>query len=165
MVRRHRNKQRLQVLRNVSLLSDCDDKELLRIASLSSEVVVPAGRTIARQGESGSEFVIVVDGKAVASRDGSELAVLRSSSAFVDPALLDGGVRTATVTATTDLRVLVLSRGEFVRLSYSCPMVAYRIMQSFGRQLKWAYERLDSVTEDRLGETELMTALYARAAM
>jgi CRP/FNR family transcriptional regulator, cyclic AMP receptor protein len=139
---RTRKDERIALLKGVDLLSGCSADELRRIASLTTEFDAPAGQVLARQGEMGMEFFIIVSGLARASRNGVELAALEPTSFFGELALLDGGERTATVVAETDLHLLVLSRGEFKELCRSYPSVANKMLVELGARLRKADEIL-----------------------
>jgi len=140
---RHRTDRRIALLKDVELLTGCTTSELRRIASLTTESTRPAGETLARQDEPGSEMLIFVEGTALASRRGCCSVVLESPQCFVELALLDGGRRTATITAETDLHLLVLSRREFKSLYSSFPSVAHRILLEFADRLRRADELRD----------------------
>jgi len=137
---RRRTDRRISVLRGVDLLSDCTTSELQRIASSSTEATATAGQVLAREGEPGSEFFIIVEGTACASRNGAEIATLSPPSFFGELALLDGGDRTATVAATTDLHLLVLSRQEFNGLCAAYPSVTRKLLKELACRLRRADE-------------------------
>ncbi len=139
---RVRRDERVALLKGVSLLSGCSSDELRRIASLTTEWDVAAGQVLAQQGEVGMEFFIIVSGKAKASRNGVKLATLAATDFFGELALLDGGERTATVVAETELRLLVLSRGEFKELCRSYPSVMNKMLVELGSRLRRADEML-----------------------
>lgn len=145
-IRVHKD-QRIALLKGVDLLSGCSINELRQIASLVTELDVPGGETLARQGEIGKEFFIIVSGKARASRNGVSLATLSPTAFFGELALLDGGKRTATVVAETDLRLLVLTRSEFKELCRSHPSVANKMLVELGARLRTADEMLAGVSE------------------
>ena len=151
--RTHRDK-RIALLGGVHLLSGFSKDELRRVASLTTELEAPAGQILAQQGESGQEFFIIVEGKAKASRNGVALATLRPTDFFGELALLDGGNRTATVVADTDLRLLVLSRGEFKELCRSYPSVAQKMLAEVGARLRRADEMLDT---KQASDSQLLT--------
>ena len=139
---RIRRDERVALLKGVDLLSGCSSAELSRIASLTTEWDAVAGQVLAQQGDVGKEFFIIVSGKAEASRNGVSLATLSPTSFFGELALLDGGERTATVVAQTDLRLLVLSRGEFKELCRSYPAVMNKMLVELGARLRKADEML-----------------------
>lgn len=113
MIRRKTEDPKVAVLRGVSLFSACSDKELAEIASLADEVELPEGRVLCREGRPGAECFVVVSGEARATLRGEELGVLGPGAIIGEMALLDGGPRSATVTAITPMEVLVLEPRSF----------------------------------------------------
>jgi CRP-like cAMP-binding protein len=73
---RLRRSQKMDLLRNTALFSTCNNVELGRIASLTTEHSVVAGQVLVKRGTPGLEFFVIVEGKARASRKGVELAKL-----------------------------------------------------------------------------------------
>jgi CRP-like cAMP-binding protein len=140
MTRRTTNTAKVALLGHVDLLADCTKKELAQIASMSTEYDATAGQVLAEEGQLGAEFFIIVEGRATASRNGVVLATLAPTNFFGELALLDGGPRTATVVADTDLHLLVLSRGEFKQLCRTYPSVSYRMLEGLGERLRKADE-------------------------
>jgi len=140
---RLRKNQRIDLLRGVALFAGCSAAELGRIATLTTEHDVEAGQVLTKRGEPGLEFFVIVDGKATATRKGVELAVLGPGSFFGELALLDGGKRTATVVADTDMRLLVLSRQEFSSVFFLVPSVARKVIAELGQRLRQTDEMLD----------------------
>jgi CRP-like cAMP-binding protein len=141
---RMRRDERAALLKGVDLFSGCSSQELRRLASLSTEVDAPSGTVLAQEGEPGNEFFIIVSGQAKASRNGVTLAALSPTAFFGELALLDGGERTATVVAETDLRLLVLSRAEFRELCRSYPSVMNKMLVELGARLRKADEMLSA---------------------
>ena len=139
---RMRRDERVELLQCVDLFSGCSGQELRRLASLSTEFDAPSGTVLAQEGQPGNEFFIIVSGLAKASRNGVTLATLSPTAFFGELALLDGGERTATVVAETDLRLLVLSRAEFKELCRSFPSVMNKMLVELGARLRRADEML-----------------------
>ena len=100
---------RTAALRAIPLFSACDDQELARIDGLVDEIEVSAGEVLTREGKPGGEsFIIVVGEASVLLRDRS-LARLTAGEFFGEMAVLTPGrPRSATVTAITPMRLLVL---------------------------------------------------------
>ena len=140
--RKTANATKMALLEHVDLLADCTKKELAEIASISTECDASAGQVLAQEGQLGAEFFIIVNGEATASRNGVVLAKLASTNFFGELALLDGGPRTATVVADTDLQLLVLSRREFNQLCRTYPSVSYRMLKGLGARLRTADEMI-----------------------
>jgi len=142
-----RKDKRLDLLRGVPLFSGCTKRELTEIEGLTSMIDVAEGTEVATFGTPGLEFFIIVDGWATATRNGLTLAVLGPGSFFGELALLDGGDRTATVVADTDLTLLVLSRREFRSLQSTAPSVAYKLLVELGTRLRRADAMLSDLAE------------------
>jgi CRP-like cAMP-binding protein len=134
-LRKGRN-AKLELLGNVRLFSTCNKRELARIASLVDEVEAPKGKVLVRQGDTGQECFVISEGKAKATIRGRGSAVLGPGSFFGEMSLLDRGPRSATVTAETDMRLLVLGSREFSSLINEVPVVAVRIMRGLAERLR-----------------------------
>jgi CRP/FNR family cyclic AMP-dependent transcriptional regulator len=135
---RRGKKSKVELLGNVRLFSTCNKRELARIASLVDEVDAPKGKVIVRQGDPGRECFVIADGKAKATIRGKSSALLGPGSFFGEMSLLDQGPRSATVTAETDLHLLVLGSREFSSLVHEVPTVAVRMMQGLAERLRSA---------------------------
>jgi CRP-like cAMP-binding protein len=86
-----------------------DARDLLPIAPHVDHLGVGEGTVVAREGEHARQFVVVLSGEVVASRDGAELTRLGPGTQIGAPGVLDGEPHGSTLTATTDLDVLVVS--------------------------------------------------------
>jgi CRP/FNR family transcriptional regulator, cyclic AMP receptor protein len=137
-LRRRSRNDKVELLRGVSLFSACSGRELNRIASLADEIDVPPGRTLVRQGEPGREFFVIVEGKAKVSPRGKRALSLGPGSGFGELALLDQGPRSATVTAETDMHLLVLDSRSFFSLIEEVPSVAGKVFRAMAQRLRAA---------------------------
>ena len=89
---------------------------------------MPAGTELTKQGGRAQEFFVVVSGTADVTRDGAHVAALEAGDFFGEVGLLGAGrERTATVVATSPMRLLVLARRQFRELLFAAPSVAARI--------------------------------------
>ena len=131
-----RKNERRELLRGVWLLSGCSNRELDRIATLTSLMEVRNGQVLAREGEPGMEFFIIVSGRAAASIGDRTVGEIGPGSFFGEMALLDGGTRTATVTAVEPMVVLVLNRREFSSFIGVLPSVAIKMLTAVGGRLR-----------------------------
>ena len=125
-------------LANVSLFRACSRAELDAIVSVTTLIDVPAGRVLCTEGVGGDEFFVIVEGEAAVSVNHVQVATLGPGDFFGEMALLDGGPRVATVTATSDSRMLVLTRPEFNGLLERAPTVCHRILVGLGHRLRAA---------------------------
>ena len=123
-------------LQRVPLFSGFNEAELHRVVELSRIVEAPAGTVVTQIGESGDSFCIIIDG-AVAVRTpvgtGSEL---HPGDFFGEMSLLDGEPRSATILATTDLRLLSVDRAHFWRLLDETPELVRRILTILSRRVR-----------------------------
>ncbi len=115
-------------LRTVPLFSTCSPRELDRITRLGTSVTVGAGTEITTQGRPGSEFLLVIQGYARCSVDGREVSTLGPGDFFGEVSLLNGGPRSATVTAKTEMQLLDLDRREFYGMLDSVPTVTRKLL-------------------------------------
>lgn len=106
------------------------------MARASDEVDLPAGRHLCEQGSIGREAFVIVDGTAEVRRNGRKVAELKPGDCFGELALLDHGPRTATVTATTDLKVLVLGAREFAAVVDEVPPIAHKLLRSLAGRIR-----------------------------
>ena len=129
---------RVDRLRAVPLFTGCNDKHLEFIATRVDEVDVPAGKVLTEQGKSGGEFFIVVSGEAEVKRDGAVVDTIKPGEFFGEIALLDNGPRTATVTSTTPMRLMVLSPRQFQDVLHHESEIAITILHAVTRRLRAA---------------------------
>ncbi len=123
-------------IRSVPLFSEFGDKELQRVAAIVKEVEFPAGKEIAKQGESGIGFHMIVEGEASVSVDGATHASLGPGSYFGEMSLLDGGPRSATVAATSDLKTISVTSWDFNALLDQYPELARKLLVELCRRLR-----------------------------
>jgi CRP/FNR family cyclic AMP-dependent transcriptional regulator len=96
----------------VPLFQSISQKSLRAIVSAAVEVDVPAGKVLVREGEHGRELYVILRGTAEVERGGRKLRELTPGEFFGEMALLHPSPRSATVTARTDMRVMVLGARE-----------------------------------------------------
>jgi CRP/FNR family cyclic AMP-dependent transcriptional regulator len=124
------------LLSGVPLFSGFDKKHLERLARDFSERTFPAGATVVREGdEHGMGFFVVADGEAVVSVGGAEVARLHRGQSFGEIALLSDRIRTATVTAETELRTMVMTLWDFRAFVQSDAEVAWKIIEQLAGML------------------------------
>jgi CRP/FNR family cyclic AMP-dependent transcriptional regulator len=125
-------------VRQVPQFSACSSRELRAIAGVVKEVSHPEGTVIAKEGDPGVGLFVIVDGEAEVTIGGKRMAILRRGDFFGEIALLDGGPRSATVTARTDMRLLGLTEWVFRGLIQEHPSIAVRTLESMAGRLRAA---------------------------
>jgi len=127
---------RIRHLQRVPLFSGFNEDELRRVVELARIVEVPAGTVVTQIGEPGDSFCIIIDG-AVAVRTpvgpGSEL---HPGDFFGEMSLLDGERRSATIVATTDLRLLSVDRAHFWRVLDETPDLVRGMFTILSRRVR-----------------------------
>ena len=146
--------ERVTLLRGISLFAGCKNKELRSIATLQSQCHAQKDDVLMEQGMPGGECFVIVEGTATVSRNGIQLAHLGPGDFFGELAPLDGGPRTATVVADTDLQLLVISRQEFFQLRTSFPAVSANMMAELGTRLRRADEAIDGARSTDLAAVQ-----------
>ncbi len=122
------------LLKQVPLFSDLDDRERQQIASSMKPRTFSAGQEIAVEGESGVGFFVIEDGQAKVTVHGDEVRMLGAGDYFGEVALITQGARTATVTAETDLKTYGMTSWEFRPLVEDTPSLAWKLLQSAVKQ-------------------------------
>lgn len=125
-------------LSRIGMLSGCSERDLDRLARAADEVRLPAGTVLTRQGDVGREAFVIIGGSAEVERDGAIVARLGQGDVVGELALLDGGLRSATVTARSDLDALVLTRPAFHAVLDEIPTLAHRLLVTVARRLRAA---------------------------
>ncbi len=130
-------------LRDVWLFEGCTDRELDVVGRLTTEVWRPDNWVLTIQDAPGDECFVVLDGEAVAVRDGVALGTLQPGTIFGEMALLDGRPRVATVWSLTTMKLLAMSRREFDALLHAgIPAVNRRIAEAVATRLREVDERV-----------------------
>jgi CRP/FNR family transcriptional regulator, cyclic AMP receptor protein len=124
--------------RDLSLFAGCGTKELKKVGQIGTRLRVSAGRHLTNAGDRGAEVVVVLSGVASCEIDSKVVASFADGDFFGEVATLDGGPRTATVVARTDMDLLILDRSELETLIKASPEVAHRMLQAMARRLRSA---------------------------
>lgn len=111
-----RRNEKVDLIKRAPLFADCSRSELEQIAQLADEIDLAEGKELTRVGEPGHEFFVLLEGEADVTKDGQSINTLRAGDFFGEIALVEDTPRTATVTATTPVRMLVITDRAFKRL-------------------------------------------------
>lgn len=127
---------KIELLSRIPLFMRCSRAELREVALSADEIDLPEGHVLTREGERGREFFVLVDGTARVTRNGMKLADLRTGDWLGEIAILTHSARTATVTATSPVRALVISDGVFRNIVETMPRIALKVLASVGQRLE-----------------------------
>jgi CRP/FNR family cyclic AMP-dependent transcriptional regulator len=128
--------EKLDLLRSIPLFARLDRKHLERLGMLTEEVDVAAGKVLIRQGALGDDLMIIVSGKVAVERDGARVNELGPGDFFGEISLIDHGPRTATVTAESPSRLLVVNHRDFHALMEEFPTVATTVLLCLADRLR-----------------------------
>jgi CRP-like cAMP-binding protein len=131
-----RKNAKIELIKRVPLFSRCTKKELAALAADADELTLPAGRTLTKQGATGREFIVIVEGSAEVEKNGRTVASLGSGDFLGEIALISGAARTATVTTTTQTRLLVLTDRAFKRVVKEIPSVQGSVLKALSERLQ-----------------------------
>lgn len=134
--------ERVERLRAIPLFMACSEKQLQFIATRVEDLEFKAGKVLCEQGRSGGEFFIVLSGEAEVERDGKIVDTIKAGDHFGEIALIDDGPRTATVTAKTPLRCLVLAPRQFQDVLHQDAEIAVHILRDVTKRLRAASRTL-----------------------
>ena len=125
-----------ELLQRVPLFSGLDPRELETIARTVHERTFQPGETVAEENQGGVGFFIIRDGEAIVTVGGNEVRRLGSGDHFGEIALITEGPRTATVTASSELKCYGLTPWEFRPLVQTNANIAWKILQALARQVE-----------------------------
>ena len=133
---------KVEQLRKIPLFDHCSKRELAGLAALVDELELPEGQTLAREGERGKEFLVLADGIADVASDGEVVNRLGPGDFFGEISLLEGGPRTATVSAATEIRLLALTAWVFQRIVAQNPKIASKMLKVMAQRLRTSARNL-----------------------
>ena len=123
-------------LAQVPIFSECTKRELTIIGRAAKEVSHREGTVIAREGERGVGLFLILEGQCRVSIGGKTKAKLGPGDFFGEVALLDGGPRTATVTALTPVRLVGITGWVFRGLLMEHPSIALKTLEAVAGRLR-----------------------------
>lgn len=126
----------LDRLAQVSLFAACSQKDLRKVADGTDEVSVEAGRVLMEQGRSGREAFIILEGTATVTHGDRTVATLGPGDYMGELSLLDQGPRTATVTAETPMRLLVLTWATLTKVIDDVPALGQKLLAVLASRMR-----------------------------
>jgi CRP-like cAMP-binding protein len=133
-----------EALRTIPLFSGMSDRSIEIIAEIVRDTSFPAGASLVKEGEPGESFMIIREGTATVDQGGRRLRELGAGDFLGEISLIDGGTRTASVTATDPVAVMVIDRPGFQRLMSEFPVIRFDLVSALTQRLRQrAEEPLD----------------------
>jgi CRP/FNR family cyclic AMP-dependent transcriptional regulator len=126
------------LLRKIDLFEDLNDKDLDALARSFKESSFSSGDDIATEGQRGVGFFVIAEGTVAYSVHGEEKGTGGPGDYFGEVALIDDGPRTATVTATSDVKAYGLTSWEFRPIVEENASIAWELLKGMAKRLRAA---------------------------
>ena len=131
----------------VDAFKGCTRSQLKQVARLAERVQVGEGEVLAREGRIGREFFLVLSGTVRVTQAGREVNELGPGSFFGELAAINPGIRNATVTAVSEVEVLIIGPREFATMA-AIPGFRDALFKSMADRLRTADARLAAVYQE-----------------
>jgi CRP-like cAMP-binding protein len=128
--------EKVALLKRIPLFAECSKAELVEVAISADEREAPRGDRLTEEGRRGREFFVLVEGTVAVRRGGRKLADFGPGDWFGEMAILRYKPRSATVTATSPVRVLVINDRDFRRVVETTPRIALKVLRSVAQRLE-----------------------------
>jgi CRP-like cAMP-binding protein len=123
-------------LAGVPLFMDLSKRHLNRLAGQSDVLTFGPGETVVREGDAGETLFVVLSGQGRVTRGGRKVGSVMPGDFFGELSAIDGGVRTASVSAETPLELLRLFRRTLAKLLQDEPVVTLRLLDGIVRRIR-----------------------------
>lgn len=126
---------KVELLKRVPLFAKLDKKGLQDVAHIADELDLSAGKEMATEGDRGREFFVLLKGEAEVTKGGQRINTMREGDFFGEIALVTKMPRTASVTATTDVDVLVITERAFDSLLKKSPEISRSVAEALAERV------------------------------
>jgi CRP-like cAMP-binding protein len=126
---------KIDLIKRVPLFSSASRSELEEIAKLADEIDLPEGRELIKEGDTGREFFVLIEGTADVQRGGKKVASIGAGDFFGEIALIAKTPRNATITTTSPVRALVITDRAFRQLLDHSPRIAVGVLNALAERL------------------------------
>ena len=130
-----RRNEKVELIKQAPLFAHCSKRELQEIASIADEIDLREGTVLTQEGAPGREFFVLLDGTADVMKNGRRVNTLGAGDFFGEIALVSDTPRTATVTATSPVRALVVTDRSFRRLLEDSPSIQSKVLKALAERL------------------------------
>lgn len=135
-MRLSRESDRVKSLRQIGLLRDLERSDLEQIARISHEVERQPGEVLMRQGDLGTELLLILDGTARVEMDGRVVEEAGPNRVLGEMALIDSEPRSASVIATTPCALLVVPYSSFWEFIARAPAIQRQLLITLSRRVR-----------------------------
>jgi CRP/FNR family transcriptional regulator, cyclic AMP receptor protein len=139
-----RRSEKAEALKQVPMFAGLSRRQLEQVAQHVEEIEREADKVIVKQGHTGKDCMLILNGEARVDRDGVELARLTAGAVVGEMSLIDGKPRTATVTTTMPSTLLVIEGRAFDSLLETVPGLQRKLLLTLCERLRAMDERLNA---------------------
>jgi CRP/FNR family cyclic AMP-dependent transcriptional regulator len=125
-------------LKGIPLFANLSERDREQVARWADEVDIKAGRHLVDQGRFAYEFFVIEEGSAEVTHDGEHLADLGAGDFFGEIGILEDEPRSASVVATSDMTLIVMTDRDFREMTRRMPKVAETIRRTMELRMKRA---------------------------
>jgi len=142
IVRRQSQSDYLAHLTSVPLFAQCTKAELKSLARHTSDITAEPDQVLIKEGQGAYDFFVIVSGEADVSREGRVVARLKDGDWFGEIGLLAPALRDATVTARSQMELVVLAQWDFEQALAEAPGMTRRLLAGMAHRLRDLDQRL-----------------------
>ena len=126
---------KIDLIKGVPLFASASKQELGEIASIADEIDLPEGKVLIKEGDTGREFFVLIEGTAEVTRGGRKVASIGPGDFFGEIALISRTPRNATITTTSPVRALVITDRAFRQLLDHSPQIQIGVLSALAERL------------------------------
>jgi CRP/FNR family cyclic AMP-dependent transcriptional regulator len=130
-----RANEKVKLIESAPLFQRVSRRDLSMIAKLADELDLAEGKELTVEGQPGRKFFVLLEGTADMKRNGRKVNTMNAGDFFGEIALITEHPRTATVTAKTPVRVLVIRARDFRELMRRTPSMQEKVLQALADRL------------------------------
>jgi CRP/FNR family transcriptional regulator, cyclic AMP receptor protein len=130
-----RKNAKVELIKSAPLFSECSRKDLNEIAGIADEIDLREGKELTKEGRPGREFFVLIEGTADVRRGKRRINQLNAGDFFGEISLITQRPRTATVTATSPVRALIITDRSFRNLLEHRPEIRGKVMSALAARL------------------------------
>jgi len=126
---------KIDLIKGVPLFASASKQELAEIAGIADEIDLPEGKVLIREGDTGREFFVLIEGSAEVARAGKKVASIGPGDFFGEISLIAKTPRNATITTTSPVRTLVITDRAFRQLLDHAPQIQIGVLTALAERL------------------------------
>jgi CRP-like cAMP-binding protein len=130
-----RRDEKVRLLSRIPLFDACSQAELARVAAITTQIDVPSGEVLIREGDQGELFFVLVKGSAEVRKGKRQIATLKAGDFAGEIALLTDHPRNATVRTTSPVTALRATRRGFAALLETSPKIQRKVTKALADRL------------------------------